>query len=329
MTRLWAGIGDMIDASGRVAMVTIVATRGSTPRDAGARLVVRPDGGFTGSIGGGTLEWRAIALAQAALADPGGPRAMIRRFALGPELGQCCGGDVHLLIEVLGPDARERIADLARWETSGAFATRATLTDKGAERWMLKEAVVPGTATFDGGVLTEGFGEQQRSLFLFGAGHVGKALVFALAPLPFAVTWIDPRPDAFPGFVPGNVTPTAEPDPLTVLAPAPHGSFVLAMTHSHALDLAVVHAALADPRFAYVGVIGSKTKRARFTRRLAEAGVPAARVAELVCPIGVEGIRGKLPAVIAASTVAELLARDEALHAVAPLAADRRIEVSG
>ena len=135
---------------------------------------------------------------------------------------------------------------------------------------------MPGTATFEAGVLTEGFGEERRALFLFGAGHVGRALVFALAPLPFAVTWIDPRPDAFPGFVPGNVTAVATADPAAALADAPAGSFVLAMTHSHALDLAVVHAALADPRFAYVGVIGSKTKRARFTKRLAEAGIPAA-----------------------------------------------------
>ena len=86
------------------------------------------------------------------------------------------------------------------------------------------------------------------------------------------------------------------------------------MTHSHALDLAVVHAALADPRFAYVGVIGSRTKRARFVKRLAEGGISAARVAELVCPIGIAGIRGKTPAVIAAGVAAELIQRDGALR---------------
>src|SRR4029077_20301452 len=94
-------------------------------------------------------------------------------------------------------------------------------------------------------------------------------------------------------------------------------SFVLAMTHSHALDLAVVHAALADTRFPYVGVIGSKTKRARFAKRLAEAGIAPDRIADLVCPIGVEGIRGKARAVIAAATAAQLIERDEALRAMA------------
>jgi xanthine dehydrogenase accessory factor len=275
------------------------------------------DGGFTGTIGGGTLEWRVIALAQAALADRNPPKAAIRRFILGPELGQCCGGEVHLLLEVFGPEAGERIGGLAACESAGPFASRAVLSDRGVERAPVPDAIAPGTAAFEGGILTEGFGEDRRHLYLFGAGHVGRALVLALGGLPFAVTWLDPRPDAFPAHVPGNVTPVATGDPNAVLADAAGASFVLAMTHSHALDLAVVHAALADPRFAYVGVIGSKTKRARFARRLAEAGIGEARLAELVCPIGIDGIRGKAPAVIAAATIAELLVRDEALRAAA------------
>jgi xanthine dehydrogenase accessory factor len=315
MTRLWAGIRDAVDACGRVAMVTVIATRGSSPREAGARLVVRTDGGFTGTIGGGALEWRAIALAQAALADRNTRRATIRRFALGPELGQCCGGEVHLLVEVIGHEARADLEALAGAEAAGPFATRATLGDQGVERRIVDDASAPGTAQFAAGVVSEGFGDDRRPLFLFGAGHVGRALVLALAPLPFSVTWIDPRPDTFPAYVPANVATVGVSDPLIALTGAPAGSFVLAMTHSHALDLAVVHAALADARFAYVGVIGSKTKRARFAKRLAERGIAAERVAQLVCPIGVEGIRGKAPAVIAAATVAELLVRDEALRA--------------
>jgi xanthine dehydrogenase accessory protein XdhC len=317
VTRLWAGVRDAIAANGRVAMVTVVAARGSTPRDAGARLVVRPDGAFTGTIGGGTLEWRAIAIAQAALSGDMAQKAMIRRFALGPELGQCCGGEMHLLFEVLGADGLPWVRELAEREKQGRFATRGTLSDGGVDRVVLAEAVMPETATFEGGVITECFGDDPRSLYLFGAGHVGRALIFALAPLPFAVRWIDPRPDAFPGFVPGNVTTAADADPATALREALPGSFVLAMTHSHALDLAVVHTALADPRFAYVGVIGSKTKRVRFTRRLTEAGIAADRIAGLVCPIGIAGIRSKAPAVIAAATAAELILRDEAVRAAA------------
>ncbi len=317
MSGLWAGVRDALRDVDRVAMVTVVAARGSTPRDAGARLVVRPDGSFTGTIGGGTLEWRAIAIAQAALADPSAARAVVRRFALGPELGQCCGGEMHLLFELMGPDARPRVDQLATMEADGPFSTEATITDRGVERRVTTEAVMPDTAIVTGNRLTEGFGETPRIIYLFGAGHVGRALIFAFAPLPFRIRWIDPRPDAFPAFVPGNTTTSHDGDPAQALQDAPAGSFVLAMTHSHALDLAVVHAALADGRFPYVGVIGSKTKRARFTRRLTESGMTAERIAELVCPIGIRGILSKLPCVIAAGTVGDLLQRDDALRVAA------------
>jgi xanthine dehydrogenase accessory factor len=175
--------------------------------------------------------------------------------------------------------------------------------------------MAPGQARWHDGVLTEGFGDDRRPLVLFGAGHVGRALVLALAPLPFFVTWVDPRPDAFPAYLPANVTATRLDDPVAALAGAAAGSFVLVMTHSHPLDLALVHAALADDRFPYVGLIGSRSKRTRFEKRLAAGGIAAGRIAELVCPIGVGGITAKAPAVIAAATAAELLVRDEALRA--------------
>ncbi len=154
--------------------------------------------------------------------------------------------------------------------------------------------------------------------------------MLALAPLPFAVTWVDPRPDAFPAFVPANVSLRQMNEPGEALSDAPADSFVLVMTHSHQLDLALVHAALTDDRFPYVGLIGSATKRARFERRLAEAGVSRERIASLVCPIGVGGIHSKVPAVIAAATAAELLARDEALRsAAAPVATPSRRAAGG
>jgi xanthine dehydrogenase accessory factor len=128
------------------------------------------------------------------------------------------------------------------------------------------------------------------------------------------------RDDAFPGFTPGNTVTRAFADPAVELAAAPDGTFVLVMTHSHQLDLAIVSAALNAGRFPYLGLIGSKSKRARFSRLLTAAGTAPERVASLVCPIGIPGIRSKAPALIAASTVAEILVRDEALRAasVAP-----------
>ena len=316
---VWDRVLAALDRHGRAAMVTVAATRGSAPREAGARLIVHPDGAFTGTIGGGTLEWKALALAQAALADPAAKKAAVRRFALGPELGQCCGGQVDLIVEVIDARQRAAVAGLAEREAAGRFTTRARPSaEAGIERQVVGDGeMTPGSARLEDGILTEGFGDDRRHVVLFGAGHVGRALVLALAPLPFAVTWVDPRPDAFPAHLPANVTASRLDDPGTALAETPAGSFVLVMSHSHQLDLALVHAALADERFPYVGLIGSKSKRARFEKRLAAGGIAPARIAELVCPIGVGGIRSKAPAVIAAATVAELLARDEALRAAA------------
>jgi xanthine dehydrogenase accessory factor len=306
-------------------MVTVAATRGSAPREAGARLVVHPDGTFTGTIGGGTLEWKAIAIAQATLSNPKASKAEIRGFALGPELGQCCGGNVELIVEVIEADQGDQVAEFARRESEGWLSTRGRLSpERGVVREVAAIGLPPGAATFAGGVLSEGFGDDRRRLILFGAGHVGRALVLALAPLPFAVTWVDPRPDAFPGHVPGNVTLRELGDPADALATAAEGSFVLVMSHSHQLDLALVSAALSEPRFPYVGLIGSKSKRARFEKRLAAAGIPAPRIAELVCPIGVDGVHSKAPAVIAAATATELLIRDEALRATASQPAEAR-----
>jgi xanthine dehydrogenase accessory factor len=318
---VWLRLLDAIDRHGSAAMVTVAAARGSSPREPGARMIVNPDGTFTGTVGGGTLEWQAIALAQGALGKASAPRAELRRFALGPELGQCCGGQVDLLVEAFAAGDREAVAGLAKRELAGSFATVGRVASRGVVRTVSDEAMAPGAISQVHGVLHEGFGDERRPLILFGAGHVGRALVLALAPLPFVVTWVDPRPDAFPTHVPGNTALRQPEHPAAVLADVPAGAFVLIMTHSHPLDLELVGAALGDGRFPYVGVIGSATKRARFEKRLAAMGVPAGRIASLTCPIGVAGINGKLPAVIAAATVAELLVRDEALR-VAEAGAD-------
>ncbi|MCP4382185.1 MAG: xanthine dehydrogenase accessory protein XdhC [Hyphomicrobiales bacterium] len=311
---VWRRVLDALDRRHGAAMVTVGATRGSSPREPGARMIVNADGTFTGTIGGGTLEWQAIALAQAALTT--GRRAERRQFNLGPELGQCCGGQVDLVVESFSADDRDAVAFLAECEAKGPFATRGRFGEgPNLDRTIVDEKIVPGCALLTEDALVEGFGEQLRTLLLFGAGHVGKALVLALAPLPFGVCWHDPRPEAFPALVPANVTTHRLDDPSAAFAPAPAESFVLVMSHSHQLDLALVHTALADRRFAYVGLIGSKTKRARFEKRLITAGVPDDRVEELVCPIGIGGVTSKHPAAIAAATVAQLLEHDEALYA--------------
>jgi xanthine dehydrogenase accessory factor len=289
--RVWAQILGAVEAHGRCALVSVVKAEGSVPRDAGARMVVTPEG-FHGTIGGGALEWRAIALAQAQFGSDAAVK--LSSHVLGPELGQCCGGRVQLAIETFDQSRLATIRQLAARESDGQFSLEGRI---------------------QGLDLIETFGEKPRRLYLFGAGHVGRALVLALAPLPFETTWIDSRPEAFPRAMPGNVTPVQAMHPVTVLKTAPAGSLVFVMSHSHALDLAIVAAALRNTQIAYVGLIGSTTKRARFERRLRDAGVMEERIESLICPIGLPGIRSKEPAVIAAATAAQLLVLDEKLKA--------------
>jgi xanthine dehydrogenase accessory factor len=302
----WRTIRELIERDGAAALVTVAKAEGSTPREAGARMVVARDGTITGSIGGGPLEWAAIDLAREMAAR--GPGAKWKTVSLGPALDQCCGGRAEILHESFGTIDRDWIAPLADFD-GAEMTVRGKRSGEGAyRRNMVKEPVSVQTISRDASdTFIEHFGERKTPVLLFGGGHVGRAIVAALAPLPFAVRWIDDRPDAFDGARTLGAQTTVSALPESELREARAGSFVLVMTHSHALDLALVTAALPDARFPYVGLIGSATKRALFERRLAEFGVPADAIARLVCPIGVAGIAGKSPPIIAAAVAAELL----------------------
>lgn len=291
---LWATILHAIETQGRCALVSIVKVDGSSPRELGARMIVMQHE-IAGTIGGGSLEWQAMNTARALL--PAGAMHRHTTHALGPDLGQCCGGRVELMTEVFDTTSLASVQKLAELERKGAFTVTGRIVN----------------ADF-----IETFGRKARPLLLFGAGHVGRALIAALAPLPFEISWIDSRTDIFPADMPPNVMPLWRDDPLGTLPGAEFGSFVLVMTHSHALDFEIVAAALRDRRFAYVGLIGSATKRARFISRLRVSGVPNDRIDALTCPIGLPGLQSKEPAVIAAATAAQLLLVDEALKPAMP-----------
>jgi xanthine dehydrogenase accessory factor len=296
--KAFASLIAAIREEGSAALVSVVGADGSAPREKGARMIVRPSGAFQGTIGGGALEWQAMAEARAALERGRGP-AERRRQALGPNLGQCCGGRVELTLETFDGRDLAELERLAQAEARGPFATRTLAVADGR---LAREIARPG----ERGAL-ERFGEDETPLLLFGAGHVGRALALALAPLPFSVRWIDPRDEAFPRFVPANAQPVAASDPVAELDAAPDGALVAIMTHSHPLDLAITARALAAERFGYVGLIGSATKRARFSSQMRAAGLTEAALDRLVCPIGAPGIKGKEPAVIAAGVAVQLL----------------------
>ena len=294
----WPRLAAIVAAERAAALVTVQAVAGSAPRESGARLVVRPDGGFYGTIGGGRLEWEALADARAGLAEGRGP-ARSRAVALGPDLGQCCGGRATLLVETF--DARDR-ADLDRLATTtGDLACRLDADGR----------VVRGTGPVQSGGWREAAAPEPTPLLLFGAGHVGRAVALALAPLPFAIRWIDSRADAFPAHVPSNAVAVRAPSPEHEVAAAPRGALALVMTHAHPIDLAVTAAALARPDL-FVGLIGSATKRARFARRFRALGLPEARIAELACPVGMPALADKAPAVIAAGIAVQALTVREA-----------------
>jgi xanthine dehydrogenase accessory factor len=294
---VWRHIVKALEAHGTCAMVSVVGVEGSAPREVGARIVVTPLG-YHGSIGGGTLEWHAIAKAQTLLGMP--TQHKLSSHSLGPDLGQCCGGRVRLVTEVFTSNDLAGAKRYAKQENDGVFAVTGRILE----------------ADF-----TEQFGDCNRKLYLFGAGHVGRALVLALAPLAFDVMWIDAREGAFPGVAPSNVVLVRSQDPAAELANATGDSFVLVMTHDHALDLEIVDSALRNPNIVFCGLIGSATKRARFSKRLREAGISDEKIGAMACPIGISSIRSKHPAAIAAATAVQLLEKDELLRtSVIPVA---------
>ncbi|MES2742778.1 MAG: xanthine dehydrogenase accessory protein XdhC [Pseudomonadota bacterium] len=303
-------------------LVTVAAVQGSAPRAAGAKMLVTAARQFD-TIGGGHLELRAVELARAMLAE-GGAAVRFERFALGPSLGQCCGGAVRLLLEPVDAGLAALLA-LLRARPPGCDYWRLAALDGAPGALLFDQAgALPGGAA-DGPAFARLRAPQllqaphgrrwlvdpvlapRAHLFLFGAGHVGAALVRALAVLPCRVTWIDQREDQFPCALPANVTAQACDTPQALVADAPPGASYLVMSHSHALDQALSEAILARADVGWFGLIGSATKRARFEQRLRARGVSEQRLAAMVCPIGLPGIADKAPAVIAASVCAQLL----------------------
>ncbi|WP_417668558.1 xanthine dehydrogenase accessory protein XdhC [Roseibium sp.] len=316
--KVWRHLSDLLTTDGTCAMITVAGTAGSTPRETGARMVVRSDGGFYGTIGGGTLELQAIGWATSAI-ENGKAGWHLRTFSLGPDLGQCCGGRADVAVEVFTQTQSAMAAELAALEDQGRWFSTCAVVREGRPVQRSIGASEPSQAIelSADGILHEHFGEPRRELNLFGAGHVGRAVVLALAPLPFRINWIDNRTDAFPAAVPPNVTKIQTREPAQLAAGANEDSFVLVMTHSHALDEEIIASALLRQTIPYVGLIGSATKRKRFEKRLLARGIAQQAVSAMVCPVGTRQIVSKAPAAIAAGIAVELLIADQTLHLAA------------
>ncbi|MCD5974764.1 xanthine dehydrogenase accessory protein XdhC [Pseudomonas quasicaspiana] len=245
-----SALADLQTQGEACVLVTIIEERGSTPRNAGSKMVVSAERIFD-TIGGGHLEYKAMEIAREMLAS-GSQDTRLERFSLGASLGQCCGGVNVLLFEPMG--------------------------------------------------------QPQAQIAVFGAGHVGRALVPLLASLPCRVRWIDSREQEFPAQIPDGVRKIVAEDPLDETDELPKGSYCIVMTHNHQLDLELTAAILKRGDFAYFGLIGSKTKRVKFEHRLRDRGFDPALLQRMRCPMGLSEVKGKLPIEIAVSIAAEVIA---------------------
>ena len=318
-------------AAGRAMVrVVVAAVRGSAPREAGACMLVGANS-VTRTIGGGHLEWKSIGIARQMLASGAAGEVQFDRLSLGATLGQCCGGVVDLWLE------RFDVADLAFIEEAlaasrggepmairtviesqvdaAAAGKRArpvrTLCSVGLEMSPDAPRAVIDRAADGKTTLLERVDPQGTPLWIFGAGHVGSALVRTLADLPIRITWVDSREEEFtarfPQGLPGHVTALLSDSPAEEVRAAPAGVYCLVLTHSHDLDYDICRELLKKGDFAWAGLIGSKTKAAKFVRRLERQGFSKEQIKRINCPIGVDGIDSKLPAAIAVAVAAQVL----------------------
>jgi xanthine dehydrogenase accessory factor len=317
--QVWRRIQQSLEKQRRAALISVVKVEGSAPREVGARMVIQKDAGFFGTIGGGRLEFETLAVADHALSVET-PSASLRVWPLGPNLGQCCGGSVTTLIETFDSVDLADIRELAAAEEAGPFLALSRMTKGGrvARKIVDRAPGGVGGAAFSAEQFVERFGEVGETVLLFGAGHVGRAVVLALSQLPFSVRWIDSRSDQFPDYVPANVVTVRTDEPEREIDLAPSGAFVLIMTHSHPLDYSIAASALRRADLGFVGLIGSVTKRARFASQARQLGLSEQQIARLVCPIGLPEIKGKQPSIIAASVAAQLLTARERAKPATP-----------
>jgi len=307
-----ARLSDLANRHGAVARIVVASLKASGPREVGAAMLVW-DKGQDGTIGGGALEFAAVATARQRL---GTTEPLLAHVPLGPALGQCCGGVVTLLTEVytakdcaaLSPQANRGLPHcrpVDRATSGGVPLAVARIIDRARARG------TPTEPQFQSGWMIEPFTSPRPPLWIYGAGHVGRALVTTLAPLGFDMCWIDTDHNRFPANMPKDITQLVAANPALVVTHAPDDAHHLVLTFSHALDLEICHRILSR-RFRSAGLIGSATKWARFAKRLAALGHTERQINRITCPIGLPAL-GKAPAAIALGVATRLLMDNSAL----------------
>jgi xanthine dehydrogenase accessory factor len=327
---------DLAAAGEPAVLVTVAGIRGSAPREIGAKMIVTATQTI-GTIGGGQLDYQSTRVAVGMLEDT---EMTLRSFPLGSSMGQCCGGVVEILFEPIADGMPSWLRDLAALHGQREPAVIATrISQSRPAKLVVTAAGVYGEDADETALIEQARHVLQDSrdasrevqdffepivvpdlnIAVFGAGHVGSAVVAALSGLDCNIRWIDSRRNMFRK-VPGNVRAIESQDPSLEVAALPRDSFYLVMTHSHAMDFDICDRILRRRDARYCGLIGSLSKRRRFEKRYRQQGLSQALIDQLVCPIGVNGISGKKPAEIAVAVAAEVLKIRE--RAVAPVEED-------
>ncbi len=338
----WIGdLQNVLRDRGCGVVVTVAGVRGSAPRETGARMIVSAEESI-GSIGGGQLEYQCTRIAVEQLQKKGAysEARLTRRFPLGTNCGQCCGGVVDVMFERVESSACTWLEELARLHNERSPAVLITPLDAETGRYLLTgdrclryetdnacadEVMTVARQMLDGNdtarvvddFLLEPIRDSDFNLAIFGAGHVGAATVDVLARLDANIRWIDNRRNIFPAHLPENVMAVESANPSEEVAALPAGTYYLVLTHSHPLDFEICDRVLRRGDFSYCGLIGSLSKRRRFERLMRKQGMPDTLLDRLICPIGIAGIESKKPAAIAVAVAAELLrVRDAAVAAI-------------
>lgn len=335
MDRWIADLSELAECDKPSVLVTVASVRGSAPREVGAKMIVTANETI-GTIGGGQLEYQCTRIACEQIKSHEGASPLTRRFALGANCGQCCGGVVEVMFEVQTASAFTWLPALKELYDERVAVVIATSTKDPASKFLLtaesceafgnnpicpEEALSAGMSLLAGAAVARRAGDfllepirpGTFNIAVYGAGHVGAATVDVLARLDCNIRWIDSRRKIFPASVPENVLVVESADPAREVLAMPPGSWFLVMTHSHPLDQEICARVLRRGDFAYCGLIGSLAKRRRFERLMRKQGVTPELLGRLVCPIGVDGVLGRKPVEIAISVAAEVLQVRDAL----------------
>ncbi len=283
----------LVDAHGIIARVVVAQAKGSAPRDSGTVMHIWSTGAC-GTIGGGALEFEAIKIARKVI-DSGNDLTQV--FPLGPALGQCCGGSVILRTDIFDAQRVEQLSQHSSFIRG----------DGARPSWATSNPILPNTDLhYANGWIAEPIEQNKTPLWIWGAGHVGRALVDVIAPLEqHAITWIDVHRDRFPEQIRNDVDVLTTDDPQKFLKYAPPDAQHLIVTYSHVLDLNLCHGLLTQ-KAKTIGLIGSQTKWARFQSRLRNLGHSQNKIDLITCPIGDPAL-GKHPHAIAIGVASALI----------------------